>query len=169
MSAIPQLRPSTQRPARTTTPPPRLRVVQEAPTRRRTLGFLVLCMTLIAGGLLSGLLLNTQRAQSSFALTDLERQATELRDQRITLEGELSQLSSPGRLAAEAEDLGMVRSPSTAMIRLSDGGVIGVAAVVDGDRTFTVVTTGPAEVDEPVADDADDSDSLRAEPAASGE
>lgn len=163
MSAIPQLRPSPQRNRSrggAANPPPRLRVVgdrraADSRASRRSAGFLALCMALIVGALLGGLLLNTQRAQSSFALTDLERQATQLRDQRVTLEAEVTELSSPGRLATEADDLGLVRSPSSAMLRLSDGAVIGVAAVVEGRRTFSVVTSGPAELDEaPVQDGA---------------
>lgn len=172
MSAIPQVRPT---PARTrgratggadSRPP--LRVVRGQRSRadaghRRTITFLALCMALIVGGLAGGLLLNTQRAQSSFALTSLEQRATELRDERVTLEAEVTDLASPGRLAEEAQDLGMVRSPSSAMVRLSDGSVIGVAAVVEGDRTFTVVTDGPALVDG--AESADDASGSSADEA----
>jgi hypothetical protein len=37
----------------------------------------------------------------------------------------------------------MEPSPSTAVLRLSDGAVLGVAAGIDGNKTFTVATDGP--------------------------
>lgn len=148
MSAVPHLRPAPPRTAGSgarakATPRPSLRLVDAGPLPQRTVGFVLLCLALVVGGLLAALLLNTQRAESSFAVTDLQRQATTLHDQRVTLEAEVAALRSPEVLAERAEDLGMVRSPSTAMLRLSDGLVIGVAALVDDDLTRTVITTGP--------------------------
>lgn len=117
-----------------------LRVVDAAPTTRSHAGFVVLCLALVVAGLLSALLLNTARAESSFTLSDLSSEQTQLHDTRVTLEAELSQQRSPETLAAAAEDLGLVASPSTAVLRLSDNQVLGVAAQVDPADSSTVVS-----------------------------
>lgn len=117
-----------------------LRVVDATPKTRSHAGFVVLCLALVVGGLLSALLLNTARAESSFTLSDLRAEQTELHDTRVTLEAELSRMRSPETLAVAAEDLGLVPSPSTAVLRLSDNQVLGVAAQVDPADSFTVVT-----------------------------
>ncbi|WP_154402248.1 hypothetical protein [Ornithinimicrobium cavernae] len=130
------------RPARARTAPqrPTLRVVDASPKVQSHTGFVVLCLALVVGGLLSALLLNTARAESSFTLSDLRAEQTRLHDTRITLEAELSQARSPETLATAATDLGLVPSPSTAVLRLSDNQVLGVAAQVDPTDSFTVVT-----------------------------
>lgn len=131
----------TARAARPAAPRQRaaLRVVDAAPATRSHAGFVVLCLALVVAGLLSALLLNTARAESSFTLSDLRAQQTELHDTRVTLEAQLSEQRSPEALAAAAEDLGLVPSPSTAVLRLSDNQVLGVAAQVDPADSRTVV------------------------------
>lgn len=125
-----------------TAPRPRasLRVVDAAPKTRSHTGFVALCITLVVLGLLSALLLNTARAESSFTLSDLRKEQTLLHDTRVTLEAELSAKRSPESLALEADRLGLVPSPSTAVLRLSDNTVLGVAASVDAEDSFTVIT-----------------------------
>lgn len=126
--------------ARTAPRRPALRVVDATPQARSHTGFVVLCIALVVLGLLSALLLNTARAESSFTLSDLRKEQTVLHDTRVTLEAELSHKRSPETLAVEAERLGLVPSPSTAVLRLSDNTVLGVAASVDPSDSFTVVT-----------------------------
>lgn len=129
--------------ARTTTTARRraaLRVVDATPKTQSHTGFVLLCITLVVGGLLGALMLNIARAESSFTLSDLRREQTQLHDTRVTLEAELSQKRSPETLAVAAEDLGLVPSPSTAVLRLSDNQVLGVAAQVDPADSRTVVT-----------------------------
>ena len=60
----------TAQPARGTKPStPRLRLVETQDAAEHTgVGFVVLCVVLLVGGLLALLLLNTNRAQSSFAI-----------------------------------------------------------------------------------------------------
>lgn len=125
----------------------RLRVVDAAPTTQSHTGFVVLCIALVVAGLLGALLLNTARAESSFTLSDLRQEQTVLHDTRVTLEAELSHKRSPETLAVEAEALGLVPSPSTAVLRLSDHTVLGVAASVDPTDSFTVVTPFVSEAD----------------------
>ncbi|HLS46748.1 MAG TPA: hypothetical protein VK045_15080 [Ornithinicoccus sp.] len=131
------------RPALRAAPRPqraRLRVVDARPATRSHSGFVALCIALVVAGLLSALLLNTQRAESSFVLAELQATQTELHDTRVTLQAELSEMRSPESLAVEARRLGLVPSPSTAVLRLSDSAVLGVAAQIDPTDSRTVVT-----------------------------
>lgn len=122
---------------------PRLRVVDAAPMPGSHVGYGMLCAGLVICGLLLMLVLNTVRAEGSFVLSDLRADQARLDARQVTLQSELAQLRSPDSLAGKAEDLGMVRSPSTAVLRLSDGVVLGVAAGVEGDRPFTVDLPAP--------------------------
>ncbi|GAA1142204.1 hypothetical protein [Ornithinicoccus hortensis] len=130
---------------RQTTQRPRLRIVDAAPRRQGNTGFALLCIALVLGGLMAALMLNMARGEGAFTLGALTAEQTRLHDERVTLEAELSVLSSPETIAKEADKLGMVPSPSTAVLRLSDGAVLGVAAGVDGNQTFTVVTSSTTD------------------------
>ena len=138
-----------------------LRVVDAAPATRSHAGFVALCLALVLAGLLSALLLNTARAESSFTLSDLRAEQTELHDTRVTLEAELSQQRSPETLAAAAEDLGLVASPSTAVLRLSDNQVLGVAAQVDPADSRTVVTPFVTAIESAVEGGAESTEQSR--------
>lgn len=119
-----------------------------APTVRSNTGFVVLCLGLVVAGLMSVLMLNLARAESSYILSDLRQEATALHDERVTLEAELSAKQAPEALALEAQRLGMVPSPSTAVLRLSDATVLGVAAGVDPDARLSVVMNSAAPLAE---------------------
>lgn len=138
MSLMTAARPAFRTPR--PTPRARLRVVDATPKTQSHAGFVVLCIALVVAGLLSALMLNIQRAESSFVLSDLRAEQTQLHDTRVTLEAELAMKRSPETLAVEADRLGLVPSPSTAVLRLSDNEVLGVAAQVDPADSFTVIT-----------------------------
>lgn len=122
---------------------PRLQIVDAAPGPQRTVLFGLLCLGLVLAGLASALILNTQRAEASFVLADLRAEAVVLHDERVTLEAELAEFRAPQALAERARGMGMIASPSTAVLRLSDGAVLGVAATIVDEQVRTVVTTGP--------------------------
>lgn len=122
----------------------RLQLVDALPQRQSSTGFAVLCVALLGGALIAALLLNTWRAEASFVASDLRAEATELHDTRVTLQAAVARTTSPANLAAEAEKLGLQPSPSTAVLRLSDGGVLGVAATVTEDGPLTVDTSSVA-------------------------
>lgn len=136
----------------------RLRLVDALPQRQSGTGFAVLCGALLVGALIAALLLNTWRAEASFVASDLRAQATELHDTRVTLEASVARTTSPANLAAEAEQLGLQPSPSTAVLRLSDGGVLGVAATVTEEGVLTVDTTSVAVEPVPPPGEAAQSD-----------
>ncbi len=140
MTATPRLSP---RPTRSRAPSrPSLHIVHSAPTVTAHVGYAVLLGGLIIAGLLTMLMLNMARAEGSFVLSDLRAENSALHAEQVTLETEIAELSSPATLARKAESLGMVASPSTATLRLSDNSVFGVAALVDGKKTFTVDLPG---------------------------
>lgn len=145
-------RPHTRRFAEVSPPPrPRLRIVDSAPLPATHMGYGLLCAALVVAGLLMMLLLNTARAEGSFELGSLQRTTTELSTREVSLQGELASSQAPASLAAKAEDLGMVPSPSTAVLRLSDARVLGVAAGTEAGRTFTVEMPPPARGGAPMS------------------
>ncbi|UJH71346.1 septum formation initiator family protein [Ornithinimicrobium sp. INDO-MA30-4] len=148
---------ATPRPTRATTTAkrPALRVVDAAPKSGLHIGMGAIIALMIVTSFIAALLLNTLRAEGSFDLSALQSENARLHATQVSLEAEVSQLQSPATLAERAEDLGMVSSPSTAVLRLSDSAVVGVAAgVVDG-KTYTVQMSAPAADDGAVSADED--------------
>ena len=127
-------------PRRATAAAPRqLRVV--APPEIRGHGvFAALCIMLVLGGFVAVLMLNTAMAKGSYTLRALQHRSDELTDTQDSLRHSLDAVSGPGPLAQRARELGMVKAPTPAFLRLSDGAVLGVAEAAKADSTFSVVT-----------------------------
>ncbi|WP_237689900.1 hypothetical protein [Cellulomonas fulva] len=89
-------------------------------------------MAVLAGALLSALLLNTQMASNAYERYDLSNELGRLDQDAKDLVAQLDQKSSPAELARSAGELGMVPSEGTGWIRLSDGKVQGAPAASDG-------------------------------------
>lgn len=119
-----------------------LRVVQAVPMPARRAWFAMGLGALTIAGLMLMLILNIARAEGSFILSDLRASHAALEAEQVSLASEVADLSSPATLSTKAANLGMVASPSTATLRLSDNQVLGVAALVDGGKTFTVDLPG---------------------------
>jgi hypothetical protein len=107
-------------------PRPPLKLVP-APRRRpaRRTPFVLLVVAVLGAGLVALLLINTGVAQDSFQLTDLRRQSDLLQDREQALEQEIAHLSTPGRLAREAERLGMGPGTGPTFIEVPGGAVAG--------------------------------------------
>ncbi|MGB7449239.1 MAG: hypothetical protein WA892_08945 [Ornithinimicrobium sp.] len=149
MTATARVHPHPARPRRAEAPSrPSLRVVDAAPAAAGHLWYAMVLGALIIGGLLAMLMLNMARAEGSFVLSDLREENAGLHAEQVTLETELADLSSPSTLATKAEDLGMVPSPSTAILRLSDHSLVGVAATVENGKTLNVDLPGAPSADE---------------------
>lgn len=129
MSAQPAARatayPAPPRPRATPAPAPRLRVVRAPEHARTRVPFILACMAVLAGALLSALLLNTSMAASAYARYDLANELGRLNQDAQDLTAELDAKASPTQLAAEATRLGMVPTNGTGWLRLSDGSVQG--------------------------------------------
>ncbi|WP_435173148.1 septum formation initiator family protein [Actinacidiphila sp. bgisy145] len=76
-------------------------------TARRT-PFVVLVVTLLAGGLISLLMLNAALNRDSFKLDKLQDQTTHYTDQQQQLQQEVDGYSAPETLEKRARELGMV-------------------------------------------------------------
>jgi len=149
---------------RPTTGTPRLRVVKGVPLRRGDAAFGIICVTLLAAGLIGLLLLNTSMAQGSFTLHDLRTTSDQLADTQGILTQSLDASKAPANLASRASAMGMVPAASAAFLRLSDGKVIGVAKPASAGPGFTVVRTiAPvvAKPDKPKASSAKSSSTAK--------
>lgn len=125
---------------RSAAPRARLTVVQGAPMRRSATGFSLICGALLALGLIALLLLNTARAEQSFALSSLQNSQTTLADNEEQLRGELSSVSAPQQVALAAQAQGMVQAGEVTYVRASDRKVLGVAGRSAAADPFTVGT-----------------------------
>ena len=109
--------------------PPRRRLrLLERPVRRRKPKLFYALTALLTAALLGGaqMALSIATTQDSFRLADLRAEQRELSLQAQAVQGELTGLSSPQYLAANADALGMVVAGSPSHLRLSDGAVLGV-------------------------------------------
>ncbi|MGA8978969.1 MAG: hypothetical protein WB473_07595 [Pedococcus sp.] len=131
-------------PLRRQAPPQPLRVVPAAIGQPGNGVFAALCMTLLVGGLVALLMLNTAMAEGSFTLHRLQATSGELTDTQDALTQAIDAQRSPANLAASAAKLGMVPADSAAFLRLSDGKVLGVASPAKKQDGFTVVTAPQA-------------------------
>ncbi|MCW2598368.1 MAG: hypothetical protein JWM02_197 [Frankiales bacterium] len=126
-----------------------LRLVPQRRSSAARAPFLVVVVTLLVGGLLGLLLLNTLVAQDSFTLHDLGKQATSLSRQEQELARQVQALQAPAALASRATALGMVPGGPPAFLRLSDGKVLGqptagVAPVAPVTRPSVTPSTTPS-------------------------
>ncbi|HWC20885.1 MAG TPA: hypothetical protein VG502_01175 [Flexivirga sp.] len=148
MSQLTALPRPTARAARTAQPArrakantPRLRVVQTQDAAEHTgVGFVLLCVFLLVGGLLALLLLNTNRAQESFAIEKLQAKSAALTDQQQQLAGEIDAQSAPQQLALRAQKMGLEPASKVRYVRKADGTVVGVAKRSGKDSAITVGT-----------------------------
>jgi hypothetical protein len=81
-------------------------------------------MVLLAGGLVALLMLNTALSQDSFTVQKLQRQTTELTNERQGLQQQIDGWSAPDALAARARQLGMVPAGNPAFVT-DNGKVLG--------------------------------------------
>lgn len=105
-------------------PRPRLTVVPAAPARVGRAPFVLLVCALLAGGLLTLLMLNTVLAQDAFVLHDLQKHTSSLTDEEAALRRSLAEEAAPGRLADQAARLGMVPDGHPSFLRPSDGALL---------------------------------------------
>lgn len=117
--------PAPARPRVEEAPAPRLRLVRAPQLARTRVPFVVVCMAILAGALLSALLLNTQMAQGSYDEYRLSNTLGRLEQDRKDLQADLDQRSAPAQLAQAARGLGMVPADGTGWVSLANGTVQG--------------------------------------------
>ncbi|KOU13877.1 hypothetical protein ADK52_37450 [Streptomyces sp. WM6372] len=89
--------------------------------------FVLLVVALLAGGLISLLLLNSALNQGSFQLSRLKKETTALTDEEQALQRDVDGYSAPDALQRRAHELGLVPGGSPVFIG-PDGKVAGTAA-----------------------------------------
>ncbi|MFI2782255.1 septum formation initiator family protein [Streptomyces sp. ALB3] len=101
------------------------RLMPSGPNTAARTPFVLLVVLLLAGGLISLLLLNSALNEGSFRLSKLKRETTELTDEQQALQRDVDGNSEPDALERRARELGMVPGGSPAFLE-PDGRVRGV-------------------------------------------
>ena len=112
--------------ASTETSRSRLRVAPPEPVAAARMPFVLLVLTLVAGGIVGLLVLNTAINTAAFKISALKDQQSKLDTQEQQLNQELTDLESPGNLQAAATRLGLVPAGTPAYIQLPGGHIINV-------------------------------------------
>jgi hypothetical protein len=124
-------------------PERRLRAV-ELPARRRR-PRLLYGLVAVAGALAivgAQMVLSVMTTQSSYELAQLSSQQKQLTWQRQILNDQITGLSSPQYLAANAAALGMVNDESPSYLRLSDGKILGAGKPAKGGSSVDPLRHG---------------------------
>jgi cell division protein FtsL len=102
-----------------------LRLVPELQSGKKTndKSFIIITSSVFIAGLFSLLLINTALTQDAFKLQQLKAQATTLADQREAILKEVSEKSSPAKLAENAMKLGMIVNTNPRFLDLTGGGL----------------------------------------------
>jgi cell division protein FtsL len=102
-----------------------LRLVPEMQSGKKAndKSFIIITSSVFIAGLFSLLLINTALAQDEFKLQQLKAQATTLADQREAILKEVSEKSSPAKLAENAMKLGMIVNTNPRFLDLTGGGL----------------------------------------------
>ncbi|MFA7324042.1 MAG: hypothetical protein WC005_06755 [Candidatus Nanopelagicales bacterium] len=104
--------------------------------------FALVVGALLIGGLGLMLLINTQLAQGSFAVSALNQQLGSLQEKEAVLSEQVAAAGAPESLANKAHDLGMVPSRTPVFLSVPDGKVLGKPQAAKGDG---VVVSTPAD------------------------
>ncbi|MFB6999687.1 hypothetical protein [Streptomyces virginiae] len=105
--------------------------------------FVLLVVALLAGGLISLLLLNSALNEGSFQLSKLRKETTALTDEEQALQRDVDAYSAPDALQRRAHELGLVPGGSPVFIG-QDGKIAGSPAVAEAPPTPTAPAAPPA-------------------------
>ncbi|MEC4575470.1 hypothetical protein L8C58_30545 [Streptomyces sp. CMAA1738] len=105
--------------------------------------FVLLVVALLAGGLISLLLLNSALNEGSFQLSRLKKETTALTDEEQALQRDVDAHSAPDALQRRARELGLVPGGSPVFIG-PDGKVAGSASAAEAPPSPTP-TPPPAQ------------------------
>ncbi|MDF9876766.1 hypothetical protein [Cellulosimicrobium cellulans] len=103
----------------------RLELVRAPLQARSKIPFLVVCMSILGAALLCALLVNTTMARNSYEMSELRREVSRVAQDTQSLQAQVD--AQKTSLPDTAASLGMVPAEDPAMVRLSDGTVLGGA------------------------------------------
>ncbi|MER5180849.1 septum formation initiator family protein [Streptomyces sp. NPDC002896] len=112
------------------------RLLPAGPSQAARTPFVLLVVVLLAGGLITLLMLNSALNEGSFRLNDLKKETTSLTEEEQALQRDVDAYSAPEALQRRARELGMVPGGDPAFLN-PDGtvkGVPGSAATPSGWR-----------------------------------
>ncbi|MFF9686272.1 septum formation initiator family protein [Streptomyces sp. NPDC014623] len=118
------------------------RLMPSGPSTAARTPFVLLVVLLLAGGLISLLLLNSALNEGSFKLSKLKRETTELTDEQQALQQDVDSYSEPDALERRARELGMVPGGNPAFLG-PDGSVRGVPERATA-QPYPTAAPGPA-------------------------
>lgn len=122
---------------------PNLKLVSPLRPAKASRGtFALVVGALLVGGLGLMLLINTQLAQGSFAVSSLKSQLSSLQEQEAVLSEQVAAAAAPASLADKAHSLGMVPSRTPVFLSIPDGKVLGTPKAAKGSG---VVVSTPAD------------------------
>lgn len=106
---------------------PSIQVVSQSdsPARSHAWPIVLAALFLLIVAIAVPLVINTQMAETSYAIRDAQVQLAELEAQRIVLEADLLEASSPQALEQRARALGLVPAGAPGTVSLVDGTVTG--------------------------------------------
>ncbi|MFF5702718.1 hypothetical protein ACFY7H_09480 [Streptomyces sp. NPDC012794] len=105
--------------------------------------FVLLVVALLAGGLISLLLLNSALNEGSFQLSRLKKETTALTDEQQALQRDVDGYSAPDALQRRARELGLVPGGSPVFLR-PDGSVAGSPVPAEAPAPPPAATPTPA-------------------------
>lgn len=104
---------------------PALKVVSPPRIQRTRVPFLLICLGLLVGAMLSALILNTVMTSAAFDLQTTQHELTRTLQSNEEKATEIGRLSAPSRVSQKAESLGMVPGESIIYLDLETGKFIG--------------------------------------------
>lgn len=104
---------------------PQLYVVRSLVPSRTTLPFLLLIVVILAGALVSSMVLNAQMAETAYQMQEAQIELDVVRDHVETLRHDVQVASAPDSLAARAEGLGMVPAAPPGVVDLTTSTLAG--------------------------------------------
>lgn len=113
---------------------PRLRAIGKSSSQVSTVPFVVTLAAILALGMVGMLVLATALQDQAFAVQGKQHEANVLANRVSQLEAQVAEARSMRNLATHAQKLGMRANPYAALVRLSDGKVLGSARLVLGNE-----------------------------------
>ncbi|CAN5147297.1 hypothetical protein BH09ACT10_BH09ACT10_02930 [soil metagenome] len=104
---------------------PRLQIAVPAPSSSARAPFILVIIALVSLGLVGLIVMSTILQRQSFTLADLDRQATDLTNQKQAMAHDLARLQSPESVAQQAVALGMVPNTNPVFLEMRNGKIVG--------------------------------------------
>lgn len=113
---------------------PALKVVRPPRRQRARIPFFALCLMILAGAMLTALVLNTSMARTAYEIHSTQIELARTHQSNAEQAAKVDRLSAPTRLAEKAESLGMVPGEEVTYINLGNQTLIPTAGTHAKDQ-----------------------------------